>query len=142
MALERPGRRLRRWLRGLGRGRASPPSPRPGPPRAHGLGEPCTARLADETVEGVAEGLDADGALRLRLADGAIRRITAGDVFFEERLSMLLAIEQGNTNTLFAVHDGDELDRPVARGHRSRRAPPTNTPSGCRQLLAMAGPEA
>ena len=31
---------------------------------------------------------------------------------------MLLAIEQGNTNTLFAVHDGDELDRPVARGHR------------------------
>jgi BirA family biotin operon repressor/biotin-[acetyl-CoA-carboxylase] ligase len=31
----------------------------------------------------VAEGLDVDGALRLRLADGAIRRITAGDVFFE-----------------------------------------------------------
>jgi BirA family biotin operon repressor/biotin-[acetyl-CoA-carboxylase] ligase len=31
----------------------------------------------------VAEGLDVDGALRLRLAGGAIRRITAGDVFFE-----------------------------------------------------------
>ena len=31
---------------------------------------------------------------------------------------MLLAIEQGNTNTLFAVHDGAELDRPVARGDR------------------------
>ena len=30
---------------------------------------------------------------------------------------MLLAIEQGNTNTLFAVHDGSELDRPVALGH-------------------------
>ena len=51
--------------------------------RAHGLGGPCIARLGSETVEGVAEGLDVDGALRLRLADGAIRRITAGDVFFE-----------------------------------------------------------
>ena len=50
--------------------------------RAHGLGQACTARLATETVEGVAEGLDLDGALRLRLADGRLRRITAGDVFF------------------------------------------------------------
>jgi len=50
--------------------------------RAHGLGEACTARLGSETVEGVAEGLDPDGSLRLRLADGGIRRITAGDVFF------------------------------------------------------------
>jgi BirA family biotin operon repressor/biotin-[acetyl-CoA-carboxylase] ligase len=50
--------------------------------RAHGLGERCVARLPDETAEGIAEGLDADGALRLRLADGGLRRITAGDVFF------------------------------------------------------------
>ncbi|HEX7758821.1 MAG TPA: biotin--[acetyl-CoA-carboxylase] ligase [Caulobacteraceae bacterium] len=50
--------------------------------RAHGLGEHCTARLAHETLEGVAEGLDGDGALRLRLASGEVRRITAGDVFF------------------------------------------------------------
>ena len=50
--------------------------------RAHGLGEPCVARLGHETVEGVAEGLDGDGALRLRLDDGRVRRITAGDVFF------------------------------------------------------------
>lgn len=50
--------------------------------RAHGLGQVCTARLTHETVEGVAEGLDADGALRLRTADGQVRRITAGDVFF------------------------------------------------------------
>jgi BirA family transcriptional regulator, biotin operon repressor / biotin---[acetyl-CoA-carboxylase] ligase len=50
--------------------------------RAHGLGQVCTARLPAETVEGVAEGLDSDGALRLRLADGSLRRITAGDVFF------------------------------------------------------------
>ena len=50
--------------------------------RAHGLGQPCTARLANETIEGIAEGLDADGALRLRTAGGVVRRITAGDVFF------------------------------------------------------------
>jgi len=52
--------------------------------RAQGMGERCTARLDHETVEGVAEGLDPDGALRLRLSDGSIRRITAGDVFFPE----------------------------------------------------------
>ncbi len=50
--------------------------------RAHGLGQACTARLSSETIAGVAEGLDADGALRLRTADGMVRRITAGDVFF------------------------------------------------------------
>ena len=49
--------------------------------RAALLGEPCVARLADETVEGVAEGLEPDGALRLRLLAGEVRRITAGDVF-------------------------------------------------------------
>jgi BirA family biotin operon repressor/biotin-[acetyl-CoA-carboxylase] ligase len=51
--------------------------------RAYRLGEGCTARLPTETVTGTAEGLDDDGALRLRLPDGSIRRITAGDVFFE-----------------------------------------------------------
>ncbi len=50
--------------------------------RAYRLGQPCIARLALETVSGVAEGLDADGSLRLRLPDGTTRRITAGDVFF------------------------------------------------------------
>jgi BirA family biotin operon repressor/biotin-[acetyl-CoA-carboxylase] ligase len=50
--------------------------------KAHGLGELCVARLGTETVEGIAEGLDGDGALRLRLANGQLRRITAGDVFF------------------------------------------------------------
>lgn len=49
---------------------------------AFGLGGPCEARLFNETVTGVAEGLDPDGALRLRLASGEIRRISAGDVFF------------------------------------------------------------
>jgi BirA family biotin operon repressor/biotin-[acetyl-CoA-carboxylase] ligase len=50
--------------------------------RAHGLGQPCEARLPNRTLSGVAEGLDPDGALRLRLQDGALERITAGDVFF------------------------------------------------------------
>ena len=51
---------------------------------AHGLGQPCEARLPNQTHRGVAEGLDSDGALRLRLGDGAVLRITAGDVFFGE----------------------------------------------------------
>lgn len=50
--------------------------------RAGGMAGPCTARLERETVMGVAEGLDVDGALLLRLPDGMLRRITAGDVFF------------------------------------------------------------
>ena len=49
---------------------------------AYGLGQPCEARLPNQTHRGVAEGLDPDGALRLRLDDGAVLRITAGDVFF------------------------------------------------------------
>lgn len=52
--------------------------------RSRGIPGPCTARLSGETVVGLAEGLDADGALRLRLADGSVRRISAGDVFFGE----------------------------------------------------------
>lgn len=50
--------------------------------RAYGLGQPCEARLPNRTVTGIAEGMEPDGALRLRLADGAVERITAGDVFF------------------------------------------------------------
>jgi BirA family biotin operon repressor/biotin-[acetyl-CoA-carboxylase] ligase len=50
--------------------------------RAIGLGDRCEARLPNRTISGVAEGMDLDGALRLRLDDGALERITAGDVFF------------------------------------------------------------
>ena len=49
---------------------------------AAGIGQPCLARLDAETVEGVAEGLDSDGALLIRLPDRTLRRISAGDVFF------------------------------------------------------------
>jgi BirA family biotin operon repressor/biotin-[acetyl-CoA-carboxylase] ligase len=52
--------------------------------RAHGLGERCEAHLPDRILAGIAEGLDMDGALRLRLDDGALARVTAGDVFFAE----------------------------------------------------------
>lgn len=50
--------------------------------RATGIGQRCEARLPNRTLSGVAEGLDPDGALRLRLDDGGLERITAGDVFF------------------------------------------------------------
>ena len=50
--------------------------------RALGLGERCEARLPNTTLSGIAEGMDPDGALRLRLDDGRLERVTAGDVFF------------------------------------------------------------
>jgi BirA family biotin operon repressor/biotin-[acetyl-CoA-carboxylase] ligase len=52
--------------------------------RTPGLDGPAVARLGRETVEGRAEGVAPDGALRLRLADGTLRLISAGDVFFGE----------------------------------------------------------
>lgn len=52
--------------------------------RARGLGDPIVARLPREEVRGRFEGLAEDGALLLRLADGGVRRISAGDVFFDE----------------------------------------------------------
>jgi BirA family biotin operon repressor/biotin-[acetyl-CoA-carboxylase] ligase len=45
---------------------------------------PCSVRLDAETLNGWADGLEPDGALRLRLPEGEIRRITAGDVFFPQ----------------------------------------------------------
>ena len=50
--------------------------------RSRGLDGPCTARLGHETISGMADGVEADGALRLKLADGSLRLISAGDVFF------------------------------------------------------------
>jgi BirA family biotin operon repressor/biotin-[acetyl-CoA-carboxylase] ligase len=50
--------------------------------RAHPIGTALTARLADgSSVDGLFGGLDGDGALILRLADGTSRVIHAGDVF-------------------------------------------------------------
>lgn len=52
--------------------------------RTKGLDGPCVARLGHETVSGIADGVAPDGALRLRTADGSLRLISAGDVFFGE----------------------------------------------------------
>lgn len=50
--------------------------------RAHPPGTALTARLSDgSSIDGLFAGLDADGALILRLADGTSRAIHAGDVF-------------------------------------------------------------
>ncbi len=52
--------------------------------RTPGLHAPCTARLTNETLTGTADGVEADGSLRLKLPDGSLRVISAGDVFFGE----------------------------------------------------------
>ena len=50
--------------------------------RAHNIPGHVTVRLPNETFTGEALGLDANGALRVRLENGTIRDIHAGDVFF------------------------------------------------------------
>ena len=49
--------------------------------RAAGLGSPARVRLPEREVEGVAETLDEAGRLVLRLADGTLERIAAGEMF-------------------------------------------------------------
>lgn len=51
--------------------------------KAHGMGTPLTVHTGPEQrVTGVFEGLEPDGALRLRREDGAIEIVRTGDVFF------------------------------------------------------------
>jgi BirA family biotin operon repressor/biotin-[acetyl-CoA-carboxylase] ligase len=80
-ALEVLATAFERWRSAWGR-EGFPPIAAGWSKRAAGLGERCEARLPNRTLSGVAEGLDPDGALRLRLDDGGLARITAGDVFF------------------------------------------------------------
>ncbi len=49
--------------------------------RAAGLGGRIVARLGSESPEGVFAGLADDGALQMRLDDGSLRSIHAGEVF-------------------------------------------------------------
>ncbi|WP_268900675.1 biotin--[acetyl-CoA-carboxylase] ligase [Glacieibacterium frigidum] len=49
--------------------------------RAAGIGRPLVARLGSEALTGVFEGLADDGALQLRLDNGAVRAVHAGEVF-------------------------------------------------------------
>ncbi len=44
------------------------------------LGQAVTVALGDGVVQGVAEGVDADGGLLVRSADGCLRTVLAGDV--------------------------------------------------------------
>ena len=49
--------------------------------RAHPVGTPLTVHTgSDETVSGRFDGLEADGALRLRRDDGSLEVVRAGDV--------------------------------------------------------------
>ncbi len=48
---------------------------------AAGVGDRIAARLGAETIEGRFEGLEIDGALALRLDDGQLRAVHAGEVF-------------------------------------------------------------
>ncbi len=49
---------------------------------AYGLGEAVQVRLPNETLSGRFRDLDGDGALLLEMADGRVRPIAAGDVYF------------------------------------------------------------
>lgn len=49
---------------------------------ATGIGERITARLSNETLDGLFLGLDENGALILELDTGEKKRITAGEIFF------------------------------------------------------------
>jgi BirA family transcriptional regulator, biotin operon repressor / biotin---[acetyl-CoA-carboxylase] ligase len=50
--------------------------------RAHPIGTALSVRLPDQAaIEGLFDGLEPDGALRLRLPSGAVQVIHAGDVF-------------------------------------------------------------
>lgn len=49
------------------------------------LGERVAVGQADSLVEGVAEGVDADGALLVRLASGQLETVVAGDVTLRRR---------------------------------------------------------
>lgn len=70
-----------RWL-GRWRGEGLGPVRERWLARAHPRGTALTARLSDgEAVDGLFDGLDSQGALILRLADGAARVIHAADVF-------------------------------------------------------------
>ena len=53
-------------------------------PRAHGLGGPVTIANGNETLAGIFEGLDEEGALILAQPGAKRLSISAGDVFFDD----------------------------------------------------------
>jgi BirA family biotin operon repressor/biotin-[acetyl-CoA-carboxylase] ligase len=83
-ALESLAKHTHDWLSRWGEGFGFPAIRRAWLDRAGPTGRTLTVRLNGEEIEGAYAGLDTDGALRLKTADGE-RRITAGDVFFTRR---------------------------------------------------------
>lgn len=53
--------------------------------RCGGLGQPLRVRVGHEHFDGKFDNLDDDGALLVKLPDGDLRRVTAGEVFFAEQ---------------------------------------------------------
>ncbi len=47
------------------------------------LGNQVQIKMLDDTIEGFAEEVELDGSLRLRLADGSVYQVIAGDVAFD-----------------------------------------------------------
>ncbi len=105
--------------------------------RAAGLGTRIRARLQNEETSGMFEGIDEAGALLLREAQGRSRthrgrrRILLGH-------AMLLAIDAGNTNIVFAVHDGEELRAEWRAVTETTRTADEYAVCSC-QLLALEG---
>jgi len=56
--------------------------------RAGGIGKEIKVRLPDRTLVGCFEALDETGGLLIRLADGSVETILAGDVFEQPRRSL------------------------------------------------------
>ncbi len=72
---------LARWI-GIWRGQGLGPVISNWMASAHPVGTALSANLGDgQRVDGLFQGLDPSGALMLRLADGTVRVIHAGDVF-------------------------------------------------------------
>lgn len=71
---------LARWL-GIWRGQGLPPVIARWLEAAHPIGTALAATTPAGRIEGLFAGLDAEGNLRLALADGSVRTIQAGDIF-------------------------------------------------------------
>jgi BirA family biotin operon repressor/biotin-[acetyl-CoA-carboxylase] ligase len=81
-ALEVLARTTHEWLARWGEGYGFPTIRRAWLDRAGPTGRPLRVQVNGEEMEGSYAGLDTDGALRFRAADGVEHRIMAGDVFF------------------------------------------------------------
>ena len=83
-ALEALAATTHEWLQRWGEGATFPTIRRAWLDRAGPLGRPLIVRLRGTEIEGTYAGLDTEGALRLKTADG-VQIVTAGDVFFASR---------------------------------------------------------